>query len=236
LRSFFSPIGEISELVISRGYAFVEYSTPELARQAIADLHQKPFGEIPISLEYAKAQKPRFRILVSNMPEGAEWQDLKDFAGQKGFEVTYANVFQRENNGTGVLDFATEDELNKALDELNGLDFRGNPIVLEKDPNPPPLRGGSRRGGFRGGRGGFRGGRGGYGDRYDRFGDRGFRGGRGGYGDRDRGFRGGRGGYGDRDRSFRGGRDGGDRGYDEGRSFRRDDYDDRRRDRSPVRY
>ncbi|ODV76583.1 uncharacterized protein CYBJADRAFT_114778, partial [Cyberlindnera jadinii NRRL Y-1542] len=82
----------------------------------------------------------RFRLLVSNMPEGAEWQDLKDFALQKGFEVTYANVFQRENNGTGVLDLATEEELNKALEELNGLDFKGNPIVLEKDPNPPPLR------------------------------------------------------------------------------------------------
>lgn len=240
MRDFFSPIGEITDLVIARGYAFIEYANADLARQAIADLHQKPFGELPISLEYAKAQKPRYRILVSNMPQGSEWQDLKDFATQKGFEVSYANVFQRENDGTGVLDVASEDELAKAIEELNGQDFRGNPIVLEKDPNPPPLRGGASRGG----RGGFRGGRGGFrGDRYggdrggDRGGFRGGRGGRGGYGgDRDRGFRGGRGGYGgDRDRGYGGDR--GDRGdRDSDRSYRRDDYDDRRRDRSPVRY
>lgn len=235
MRDFFTPIGEITDLVIARGYAFVEFANADQAKQAVAELHQKDFIDGPINLEFAKAKKLRNRLLVSNMPEGSSWQDLKDFAAEKGFTVVYSNVFQRENDGTGVLDLETEDEMVRALEELNGQDFRGAAIGLERDPNPPTMRA-NREGGFRGGRGGFGG---------DRFGDRGFggrggfRGGRGGFGGRGGrgGFRGGRGGYGG-DRF--GGRDGGRDSYRSRDDFGGDrgDRGDRgyNRDRSPGRY
>jgi transcription initiation factor TFIID subunit 15 len=259
LRDFFSPVGELVSVIVNQGYGFVEYADAEGAKAAIDQLHRKPFLDAEIELEYAKVQQRRFRLLVSNIPEGASWQSLKDLASDKGFQATYANVFQREKDGTGVIDVATEDELDRAAVELNGAEIDGSAISVEKDPNPPPLRSGPARGrgGFRGGRGdfggrgGFRGrgdfgGRGGFRGRGDFGGRGGFRGGRGDFGGRG-GFRGGRGDFGDRGRGgFRGGRgDYGDRpprrDFDDrrgGDSYRSREDGDRgyNRDRSPGRY
>jgi len=197
-------------------------------------LNNKQFIDAPLEIQFSRARRERYRVIVSNLPEGSAWQDLKDFVVDQGFEVTFANVHTRENDGTGALEFPTEEQCNDAIAKLNGADFRGSAIGLERDLNPPPIRSSRGRGGF-GGRGGFRGGfgdrggfrgRGGFGDRggfrggfrgRGGFGDRGGFRGRGGFGDRG-GFRGGRGGFRSRDE----GRDGGDRGFN--------------RDRSPGRY
>ncbi|CCH41674.1 Polyadenylate-binding protein, cytoplasmic and nuclear [Wickerhamomyces ciferrii] len=243
IKDFFGPIGEVKEIVINNGFAFVEYNIADDAKRAVEELNGKQFIDAPIEIQFSRARRERHRVLVTGIAEGAQWQDLKDFVVDQGFEVTYANVHTRDNDGTGVLEFPTEEQSADAIAKLNGADFRGSPLGLEKDLNPPPIRTGGFRGGFRGrggfgDRGGFRGGfrgRGGFGDRG------GFRGGfrgRGGFGDRG-GFRGGfrgRGGFGDRG-GFRGGRGGFDGGYrsrDEGRDFGGDRGFNR--DRSPGRY
>ncbi|KAH3676099.1 hypothetical protein WICMUC_002396 [Wickerhamomyces mucosus] len=251
LRGFFAPHGEILDIQHHRGSAIVEFASPDQAQAGKQAVDGTPLGDRPIVVSFAVLPKPRFRLLVKGLAPGTQWQDLKDFVSDKGVEVTYTNVFSREDEGSGVVDVATEEQLLKALDELNGAELNGSPLVFERDPNPPPLRSGPRRdfsfrggrGGFRGGRdfggrGGFRGGRGGFrggfrGGRGDFGGRGGFRGGHGDFGGRG-GFRGGRGGYGDRD-GFRGGRG----GYGDRDNFRsRDDYGDRgyNRDRSPGRY
>ncbi|KAH3685241.1 hypothetical protein WICPIJ_003785 [Wickerhamomyces pijperi] len=236
IREIFAPHGEIVEFVQTRGGALIEFQTADIANTVKNATDGLQVGDRNIAVSFAIIPKPKSRLLVEGIPPNTQWHELKDFVVEKGYDVVYANVLRDELEGKGIIDVANEDQLVKAVEELNNIDFNGAVLKFERDPNPPasraPSRGGFRggRGGFgdRGGfRGGFRGGRGGFGDRGGFRG--GFRGGRGGFGDRG-GFRGGRGG-------FRGGRDnfGGDR--DNFRS--RDNFGGDRgynRDRSPGRY
>ncbi|SCU91942.1 LAFA_0F06854g1_1 [Lachancea sp. 'fantastica'] len=217
LNEIFAPFGPMKEVKILNGFAFVEFEEADSASRAIEEVNGKTFANQPLEVVFSKIQPPRYRMVLRNLPEGVAWQELKDLARENGLETTFSSVNTREFDGTGALEFPSEEILADALEKLNNIEFRGSVISAEKDDNPPPIRRfrGGDRGGFRGGRGGFggRGGRGGFGDRG------GFRGGRGGFGDRG-GFRGGRGGFGGRGRGgygdrggFRGGRGGfGDRG------------------------
>ncbi|SCU89102.1 LANO_0D03928g1_1 [Lachancea nothofagi CBS 11611] len=227
LNEIFTPFGPMKEVKILNGFAFVEFEESDSAARAIEEVNGKTFANQPLEVVYSKIQPPRYRMILKNLPEGVAWQELKDLARENNLETTFSSVNTREFDGTGALEFPSEEILEEALQKLNNIEFRGSVISAEKDDNPPPIRrfrggdrggfGGRGRGGF-GDRGGFRGGRGGFGDRG------GFRGGRGGFGDRGGfrggrggGFRGGRGGFGDRG-GFRGGRGGfGDRGGFRGR-------------------
>ncbi|CEP60813.1 mRNA-binding protein NPL3 LALA0_S02e00210g [Lachancea lanzarotensis] len=231
LNEIFAPFGPMKEVKILNGFAFVEFEEADSASRAIEEVNGKTFANQPLEVVFSKIQPPRFRMVLRNLPEGVAWQELKDLARENGLETTFSSVNTREFDGTGALEFPSEEILADALEKLNNIEFRGSVISAEKDDNPPPIRRfrGGDRGGFggRGGRGGFggRGGRGGFGDRG------GFRGGRGGFGDRG-GFRGGRGGFGGRGRGgygdrggFRGGRGGfGDRGGFRGGRGRGDSY------------
>ncbi|SCU95048.1 LADA_0G13102g1_1 [Lachancea dasiensis] len=227
LNEIFAPFGPMKEVKILNGFAFVEFEEADSAARAIEEVNGKTFANQPLEVVYSKIQPPRYRMVLRNLPEGVAWQELKDLARENNLETTFSSVNTREFDGTGALEFPSEEILQEALEKLNNIEFRGSVISAEKDDNPPPIRrfrggdrggfGGRGRGGF-GDRGGFRGGRGGFGGRgRGGFGDRGgFRGGRGGFGGRGRGgfgdrggFRGGRGGFGDRG-GFRGGRGRGD--------------------------
>ncbi|CUS23444.1 LAQU0S10e00518g1_1 [Lachancea quebecensis] len=220
LNEIFAPFGPMKEVKILNGFAFVEFEEADSAARAIEEVNGKSFANQPLEVVYSKVQPPRYRMILRNLPDGVAWQELKDLARENNLETTFSSVNTREFDGTGALEFPSEEILEDALQKLNNIEFRGSVITAEKDDNPPPIR--RFRGGF-GDRGGFRGGRGrgGFGDRggfrgrggpRGGFGDRGgFRGGRGrgGFGDRGgfRGRGGPRGGFGDRG-GFRGGRGG----------------------------
>ncbi|CAG9838486.1 unnamed protein product [Diabrotica balteata] len=148
------------------------------------------------------------KVFVGSLPPDATPDDLK-----KLFEP-YGNIAECDiANKCGFLHLEDAELAMKAIDELNGVEFMGSKISVEKGRVKPRRSGGGPRGGReRGGpysRGGgdFRGRNGGYG------------------GGRDGGpYRGG-GGF---DRGGRsGGYGGGDRGYDDRRGGR-PAYDDRR--------
>ncbi|XP_072391928.1 uncharacterized protein [Diabrotica undecimpunctata] len=149
------------------------------------------------------------KVFVGSLPPDATPDDLK-----KLFEP-YGNIAECDiANKCGFLHLEDADLAMKAIDELNGVEFMGSKISVEKGRVKPRRSGGGPRGGReRGGpysRGGgdFRGRNGGYG------------------GGRDGGpYRGG-GGF---DRGGRSGYGGGDRGYDDRRGGR-PAYDDRRAD------
>lgn len=249
VQDFFSAAGPIVEVQMMRGYAFIKFEEESGAQKAVADFHDVEFHGQNLIVEMAREKKEdtrgKYRVKVTNLPEGTAWQDFKDFVRDKTeFTPSFAKVFRDYESGEtiGALEFSSSDELNTAIPLLNNSEFQDVTISAEEDTTPfvpPPRRGGFRggrgfRGGFRGGRGDFRGGfrgdfrggfRGGRGDFRGGFsGGRGdFRGGfRGGRGDFRGGFRGGRGGY-------RGGFDRESRGED------RDSYSSNR-ERSPTRY
>lgn len=212
----FSPFGNIKEIKIVKNFVFIEFDSADSAKQAMVDIQGKKFADRPLEIVFAKLPLVRHRMLIKGLNESTSWQDLKDFGNSKGYQVTFAAANGRDQQGEGVLEFATEEDLNQALETLQGEDWNGQVLSVEKDLNPPPIkrRTPGFRGGFRGGRGGFGGDRGGFRGGF-RGGRGGFRGGfggdRGGFGGDRGGFRGGRGG-------FRGGRGGfgGDRGGDRG--------------------
>lgn len=223
MEDHFGPLGKIINIQLMRGYAFVTYENDEDAQAAVEKLNDVDFMGERLVVEAAQPPKEdtrgKYRVKVSNIPEGTAWQDFKDFVRDRtGLDPQFVKVYRDHELGDffGAIEFGLTEDLEKAIPELDKAQFNGAELGAEEDDTPfvPPRRR-ETRGGFRGGRGG----RGGFGDRG------GFRGGRGG------GFRGGRGG--DRfDRGDRGYDRGGDRGFDRGdRGYDRGDRGDRGYDR-----
>lgn len=156
------------------------------------------------------------RVYVGNLSWGVKWQDLKDHMARAG-QVEHADVFEDStgrSKGCGIVEYASVEDSQKAIKELNDTELFGRLIFVREDREEAGAgagasrgrgRGGSRGGGGRG-RGGHSGGEevqheeggnyeGGYGGRGR--GRGGFRGGRGrgGYNGGGGGYEGGRGGY-----------------------------------------
>ena len=118
-------------------------------------------------------------IYVGNLVFDVSEDDLKEAFEQFG-EITEVRLimdkFSGKSKGFGFIEMPTKAEAEKAIEEMNGKEFKGRAINVNED-KPKTDRGGRGGGGGRGGRGGFGGGggrRGGSG------GDRGGRGGGGG--------------------------------------------------------
>ncbi|CAK6686532.1 RNA-binding protein [Synechococcus sp. CBW1107] len=134
-------------------------------------------------------------IYIGNLSFQAEQEDLLDLFGQYGEVAKCSLPLDRETNrkrGFAFVEMANEADEQKAVDDLQNVEWMGRMIRVNK-ATPRQGGGGGGGGGYGGGGGG--GGRGGYG------GGGGNRGGGGGYG----GGGGDRGGYG-----------GGGGGYDGG--------------------
>lgn len=142
-------------------------------------------------------------IYVGNLVWDATADDLIELFQQHG-TVGHAQVItDREtgrSRGFGFVHMEDDGEAQKAIDALNGVEFKGRPLTVnEARPREErgagagrgPGGGGGGRGGYGGGGGGYGGGggRGGYGGGGGGYGGGGSRGGYGGGG-------GGRGGYG----------------------------------------
>ena len=120
-------------------------------------------------------------IYVGNLVWECTADDLLALFQEHGAVARAQVITDREtgrSRGFGFVEMDNDAEAQKAIDALNGADFKGRPLTVN-EAKPREDRGGG--GGGRGGYGGGGGGRGGYGG--------GGGGGRGGYG-------GGRGGYG----------------------------------------
>ncbi|KAF1808928.1 RNA-binding domain-containing protein, partial [Eremomyces bilateralis CBS 781.70] len=205
----------------SKGYGYVDFSTPEEARAAQEARHGYFLDGRDLRVDFAtprperpqdspaafkdranfRAQKfgdatsaPTKTLWVGNLPYGTDEDTIKAGFGEYGAISRVGLPRDRETNeikGIAYVTYGEVEEAKAALEALNGTDFNGRALRLDFDKGRDDAEGG--RGGF-GGRG-----RGGFGDRGGRGG---FGGGRGGFGDR--GGRGGGRGFGDR--GGRGGR------------------------------
>lgn len=110
-------------------------------------------------------------IYVSNLSYGTKSDSLQNLFSEYG-EVSSARIItDREtgrSRGFGFVDMPNDEEGQKAIDELNGVEFEGKEISVtvarprEERPAGAGFGGGSRGGfggGNRGGGGGFGGGR-----------------------------------------------------------------------------
>jgi len=76
---------------------------------------------------------PMFKVLVRNLPWSAEWPQIKDFFAPVS-HVVFAKVLKdREtgrSRGRAFVHFATEEDRQKALEQLNNSDFEGRTISM----------------------------------------------------------------------------------------------------------
>src|SRR5437764_14676932 len=117
-------------------------------------------------------------LYVGNLTWDATADDLLALFEEHGAVARAQVITDREtgrSRGFGFVEMEHDDEVQKAIDALNGQEYQGRPLTVnEARPREERSGGGGGRGGYGGGGGG--GGRGGYG------GGGGGGGGRGGYG------------------------------------------------------
>lgn len=61
-----------------------------------------------------------YGVIVTNLPRGCSWQDLKDFMRKVG-DVVYADV---DRYGEGVVEFANRDDMDHAIKSLDDTEFK----------------------------------------------------------------------------------------------------------------
>lgn len=130
-------------------YAFIEFSHSRDARDAITSRDGYDFDGYRLKVEYQKGsrryrdryddrydryddrrrgQPPRrtnYRVRITNLPPSGSWQDVKDHVRKVG-EVAYANVF---NDGTGVIEFFREEDMQRVVRELDGSRFKSHEVL-----------------------------------------------------------------------------------------------------------
>ncbi len=70
----------------------------------------------------SKRAPPERRIFVSNIPYEMKWQEVKDMFRDEVGDVTYVQLFSDEDDkprGCGILEFASEDLVRKAIDKMH---------------------------------------------------------------------------------------------------------------------
>ncbi|KAG8445025.1 hypothetical protein GDO86_009967 [Hymenochirus boettgeri] len=184
----------------SKGFAFVEFSTVEDAKEAMDSYNNTDIEGRSIRLEFSQSGAQgggrganSKTLFVRGLSEDTTEETLKEaFDGSVGARI----VTDREtgaSKGFGFVDFSTAEDAKAAKEAMEDGEIDGNKVTLDfakpKGDNQRGGRGGfGRGGGFRGGRGGFGGRGGGRGG----FGGKGGGRGRGGFGGRGGGgFRGG---------------------------------------------
>lgn len=66
------------------------------------------------------------RVRISNLPNSASWQDLKDFL-RDGGDVAHADVDRR---GNGVASFATAEDMERAIRKLDNAELQGDRVRI----------------------------------------------------------------------------------------------------------
>uniref|UniRef100_A0A4W3K4S6 Myelin expression factor 2 n=1 Tax=Callorhinchus milii TaxID=7868 RepID=A0A4W3K4S6_CALMI len=98
----------------------------------------------------------RNRVFISNIPYDMKWQAIKDLMREKVGEVTYVELFKdaegksRVSGTILVVEFKTEDFVNKAMDIMNKFDLSGRPLTIKEDPDGEHARRAMQRGSYPG--------------------------------------------------------------------------------------
>ncbi|OLL23021.1 Serine/arginine-rich splicing factor 4 [Neolecta irregularis DAH-3] len=161
LEKLFEDYGELKDVQLKSGFAFVEFASSRDAENAIKDVHGKKFFGERINVEFAQVSR-RYRdddhdpyrrgpptrepirsnrptrsgnrVLIDGLSTETSWQDLKDFMREAG-QVCFADV-PRERDGRGVIEYAQREDMLKAIETLNGKECKGQVITITEDPNP----------------------------------------------------------------------------------------------------
>ncbi|KAG0460668.1 hypothetical protein HPP92_020564 [Vanilla planifolia] len=157
VQKLFDQCGAVEEVEIirmpngrSKGYAFVTMESPEEAKAAIGKMDFLDLNGRIIRVQMAKRfKKPDYtrehkmithndernhRIYVGNLDWKAGANNLRDFFSTK-FKPVYAKVVFENHSGMssgyGFVGFATKEEAEAAISELDGVELMGRPVRLQ---------------------------------------------------------------------------------------------------------
>ena len=65
-------------------------------------------------------RRTEYGVIVSNLPRGCSWQDLKDFMRKAG-DVVFTDV---ERGGDGVVEFSNRDDMEYAIKSMDDTEFK----------------------------------------------------------------------------------------------------------------
>ncbi|KAK4158331.1 hypothetical protein C8A00DRAFT_28609 [Chaetomidium leptoderma] len=127
----------------SKGYGFVHYETDEAAAQAIKHVNGMLLNEKKVYVGYHIPKKDRqskfeemkanfTNIYVKNVSVDASDEEFRELFARYG-DVTSSSLArdpEGKSRGFGFVNFTTHTSASRAVDELNGTDFRGQDLYV----------------------------------------------------------------------------------------------------------
>ncbi|KAI9254953.1 hypothetical protein EDC94DRAFT_617883 [Helicostylum pulchrum] len=154
LKDFMREAGQVVHVDIlkmpngkSKGCGVVEYRHPEDAKRAIHIMNKAEFMGRPVFVredrEYENAGPPKdprdapddCRLLVSNLPLNASWQDMKDLfrkAGRVLHTDIHTDIGSRRPNGSGTVIFDCSRTALIAIEMFNGYEWQGHKLEVSE--------------------------------------------------------------------------------------------------------
>ncbi|KAI5284098.1 hypothetical protein KEM52_003077 [Ascosphaera acerosa] len=147
LEDLFADYGKIIDTKIMNGFGFVEFGDSADAKDAVPAFHGTTFKGERLTVQFARGPRidtrefvprrpnPRrtsFRMQITGLAEGTSWQDLKDFARTAGVDVVYTEV-DHYTDGVGIVEFETVEDLDTAIEKLDGTEYRGSVVSCTQD-------------------------------------------------------------------------------------------------------
>lgn len=156
IERFLKGYGRIKDIILKKGYAFIEFDDYKDADDAVYELNGKKLLGEKVYLEIARGPRQKmssnrygyrkraswidkygpptrtgYRLIVENLSSKVSWQDLKDYMRRAG-EVTYADAHKQRRN-EGVVEFASYSDMKSAFNKLNDSELCGRRIHLVQD-------------------------------------------------------------------------------------------------------
>ncbi|KAK4654569.1 Protein phosphatase PP2A regulatory subunit B [Podospora pseudocomata] len=127
----------------SKGYGFVHYETDEAAANAIKHVNGMLLNEKKVYVGYHIPKKDRqskfeemkanfTNVYVKNIPAEVTDEEFRELFAKYG-DVTSSSLARSDegkSRGFGFVNFTTHEAASKAVEELNGKDFRGQELYV----------------------------------------------------------------------------------------------------------
>ncbi|KAL1970656.1 hypothetical protein VTN77DRAFT_4300 [Rasamsonia byssochlamydoides] len=127
----------------SKGYGFVHYETAEAANNAIKHVNGMLLNDKKVFVGHHISKKDRqskfeemkanfTNVYIKNIDHEVTDDEFREFFGKYG-EITSATISRDENGksrGFGFVNYATHDSAQKAVDEMNDKEWRGQKLYV----------------------------------------------------------------------------------------------------------
>jgi len=142
LWDIFSRYGRIRSVDLKRNYGFIEYEDYRDAEDAIYEMDDRDVDGSYILVQQAKGggrrgpsgppQRGEYRLVVEGLPRDMSWQDLKDLF-RPVCDVAFTDVFTERGRTKGVVEVRRQEDMDRAIRELDDTTVRGSVIYLREE-------------------------------------------------------------------------------------------------------